>query len=102
MSKQNKKLYEKVIDEKFIVPKSNGGGLIKFEAWEFEETVVKYSMVYINRLLFCDDNGRVLGYDNAHDYHHKHYLGDIYKVDDFVSYQDLVQRFRKELKEFIK
>lgn len=102
MPKQNKKLYKKVIDEKFIVPKSNGGGLIKFEAWEFEEKVVKYSMVYINKSLHPDDNGRVLGYDNAHDYHHKHYFGDIYELDNFISYQELVQRFRKELKEFIK
>jgi len=42
----SKKSYTKVIDEKFIVPFANGGGIIKFEAWEYENQVIKY-----NRLL---------------------------------------------------
>ncbi len=53
-------------------------------------------------MIFSDDNGRVLGYDNAHNFHHKHYFGEISEVDDFTSYQDLVERFERELKEFIK
>lgn len=63
--------------------------------------MVKYSIAYINHLLFAGDNGRVLGYDNAHNYHHKHYFGDIMPVTDFVNYQDLIERFEEELKEFI-
>ena len=39
MSK-SKKNYTKVIDEKFIVPYDNGGGIIKFEAWEYENLIV--------------------------------------------------------------
>lgn len=41
-------------------------------------------------------------YDNAHDYHHRHYKGEIYPVNDFVSYEDIVSRFSEELMEFIK
>jgi len=98
---KNKK-YTKVIDEKFIVPEKMGGGVIKFEAWEYEEKIVKYNMAYINKAIFSDDNGRVLGYDNSHNFHHKHYFGEIIEIDDFTNYQDLVLRFKQELKEFIK
>ena len=55
----SKKSYTKVIDEKFIVPFANGGGIIKFEACEYENQVIKYNMVYINKNIFPNDNGRV-------------------------------------------
>ncbi|NEW61386.1 transcriptional regulator [Sulfurovum sp. bin170] len=96
-----KKQYSKVIDEKFIVPSRNGGGMIKFEAWEYRDEIIKYNMVYINRDIFPNDNGRVMGYDNSHNFHHKHYFGEIYELDDFVNYQELVQRFKNDIKEFI-
>jgi len=96
-----KKRYSKVIDEQFIVPLEKGGGVIKFEAWQYEKKVVKYSMAYINKAVFPNDNGRVIGYDNSHDFYHKHYFGDIIELDDFVSYEDLVKRFKKEIKEFV-
>ena len=67
-----------------------GGGLIKFEAWEYENEIVKYNMVYINKSVFPNDNGRVVGYDNSHNFHHKYYMGQIRELDDFVSYQKLV------------
>ena len=96
-----KKIYTKVIDERFIVPPDKGGGIIKFEAWEYEDEIVKYNIAYINRSIFCDDNGRVVKYDNSHNFHHKHYLGQIVGLDDFVSYETLVQRFKEDIKEFI-
>jgi uncharacterized protein YfaT (DUF1175 family) len=102
MAKSSKKSYIKVIDEQFIVPSTKGGGIIKFEAWKSDENIVKYNMVYINKNITSLDNGRVLGYDNAHDFHHKHYFGEIYELDDFKDYQDLVLRFKKEIREFIK
>jgi len=102
MYKSKKKNYIKVIDEKFIVPFDKGGGIIKFEAWEYENRILKYNMVYINKNIFPNDNGRVMGYDNSHNFHHKHYFGEIYELDDFVNYQELVQRFKNDIKEFIK
>lgn len=98
-----KRSLRKVADEKFPVKAKRGGGLIKIEAWEdSEEKIVKYSIGYINHFIYPDDNGRVLGYDNTHGYHHKHYMGEIFSIDDFVSYHELVERFEKEVKEFIK
>ena len=95
------KTYIKVVDEKYIIPSTLGGGLIKFEAWESEGKVVKYNMVYINQNLYAKDNGRVMGYDNAHGFHHKHYFGEIIELEDFVAYQDQVRQFREEIKEFV-
>jgi hypothetical protein len=40
MAKSKKKNYIKVIDEQFIVPHKQGGGIIKFEAWEYENKIV--------------------------------------------------------------
>ena len=63
--------------------------------------VVKYNITYINYHVYQKDNGRVLGYDNAHNYHHKHFFGEISPVEDFTSYEDLLQRFEEEIKEYI-
>jgi hypothetical protein len=76
---------------------------VRQEVWENEKGMVeKYTITYINPSLPSDENGRVLGYDNAHDYHHRHYKGGIYPVTDFKSYEDIVNRFAEELKEFVK
>ena len=98
----SKKKYKKVIDEQFIVPYNKGSGIIKFEAWEYQDKIVKYNMAYINKNIFPNDNGRVIGYDNSHNFHHKHYLGQISEIDDFINYQELVQRFKNDIKEFVK
>jgi hypothetical protein len=57
---------------------------------------------YINHEIFTGDNGRVLGYDNTHNYHHRHYLGEISVVEDFMTYENLVNRFEQEIGEFIR
>lgn len=95
--------FKKVVSEQFPVNPKHGGGIIKIEAWENETgKIVKYSMAYINYLIFAEDNGRVIGYDNTHNFHHKHYFGEISEVVDFTNYQELVERFEEEIKEFIK
>jgi hypothetical protein len=102
MGGSKKKSYIKVINEQFIVPHIQGGGIVKFEAWEYENHIVKYNMAYINKNIFSNDNRRVIGYDNSHNFHHKHYFGEITELGDFVNYQELVKRFRNDLKEFLK
>ncbi len=99
----SKRQFTKIVSERFPVPKRKGGGLIKIEVWADENgVVVKYSIAYINHQFCSKDNGRVLDYDNAHNHHHKHYLGEIFPVDDFTDYQELLGRFEEEIKEFIK
>jgi hypothetical protein len=95
--------FNKVVNEIYVVPKKHGGGTVKIEAWEDQGgNIVKYSMAYINPLIFADDHGRIIGYDNTHEYHHKHYLGETFPVEDFTSYEDLVERFEQEIQAFLK
>lgn len=102
MAKKKNLTFLKVVDERYTLPKSKGGGTIKIEAWENNDgKVVKYNIAFINHQLFQKDNGRVLGYDNAHNYHHKHFFGEISAVEDFKGYEDIVKRFEQELKEYI-
>ncbi len=99
----NRLKYTKVVNERYTLSKKPGGGQIKIEAWEdINGKIVKYNIAYINHSLCQQDNGRVLGYDNAHDYHHKYYFGEIEPVDDFISYEDLLERFDNKIKEYIK
>ena len=39
--------------------------------------------------------------DNAHDYHHKHLLGEIFPIEDFISYEEIVERFEQDIKEYL-
>lgn len=57
----------------------SGGGLLSYEVWGFREkgrtVVTRYNLAYINDEIFRGDNGRVLGFDNAHGRHHRHFMG---------------------------
>ena len=59
---------------------------------------MKYSLAYINPRVCGLDNGRVLGYDNSHDHHHRHFMGTTEHID-FKSFEDLSRRFRSEVEE---
>jgi hypothetical protein len=86
-----------------LKPKS-GGGLLRYEVWGVVEkgktVVTRYNLAYINHALYQGDNGRVLGFDNAHDYHHRHYLGEIEAVE-FVSYEATLERFQREWQKIV-
>lgn len=95
--------FTKTIDEHYAIPKRKGGGFIRIEAWtDASGKVVKYNIAYINHSIFAGDNGRVIGYDNAHDYHHKHVLGEIFPVADFRSYEEIVERFERDMTEYLR
>ncbi len=60
--------------------------------------VVKYNLAFINHALCAKDNGRVVGYDNNHGDHHRHFVGAEEKFA-FISYEKLLQRFLNEVRE---
>ena len=60
--------------------------------------VIAYSLAYINLKRCPVDNGRVLGYDNSHGFHHRHFMGKIEPVS-FSTYAALVERFLQEVHE---
>ena len=59
---------------------------------------MKYSLAYMNRSVCAVDDGRVLGYDNTHGVHHRHFMGEVQKVE-FEGYSALVFRFEREVHE---
>jgi len=48
--------------------------------------VRRYYLAYINHGICGVDNGRVVGYDNVHGYHHRHLMGHVEPIE-FVSYR---------------
>ena len=74
------------------------GALLKEQIWFEEGKVVAYSLAYINLKRSAVDNGRVLGYDNSHGYHHRHFMGQVEAVK-FTSYAALAERFIAEVHE---
>lgn len=60
---------------------ASGPGLIREEVWKDETgRIARYNLAFINHFLTSKDNGRVVGYDNAHGEHHRHYYGTIEPV----------------------
>lgn len=97
MSKDKPKSKEILIENESYSPaKKRGNGLLKRQVWQNEKgQITRYSLTYINPNIFAGDNGRVLGYDNAHNFHHKHYLGNITPIE-FTSFSDIEERFQRE------
>jgi hypothetical protein len=89
---------EKRIDQTSYLTGKRRGAILKEEVWFQAGRVVKYSLAYINPRLSAVDNGRILGYDNAHGQHHRHYRGRSQLIQ-FSSYRALVRRFEDEVRE---
>jgi hypothetical protein len=78
------------------------GAKLKEEVWTTENgQVVRYSLAYINLRICRVDNGRVLGYDNSHGYHHRHFMGTVEPME-FDTYEALHDRFQAEVFELWK
>jgi hypothetical protein len=90
--------------ERFELKAKSGGGLLSYKVWGYidqgKTVVTRYSLAYINHAIYQGDNGRVLGFDNAHGYHHRHRLGQSENVD-FVSYETTLERFQREWLEIV-
>ena len=88
----------KTVDEEYrLSAKPRKGAKLRREVWQSEGgKVVRYSLAYINHRIYGHDNGRVLGYDNSHDGHHRHFMGSVEAVE-FESYDAIVKRFEDDL-----
>jgi len=90
--------------ERHELKQKSGGGVLRYEVWGYVDNgktiVTRYNMAYANHAVCCKDNGRVLGYDNAHGYHHRHYMGSV-EACDYVSHDDTVHRFQAEWVEIV-
>jgi len=87
---------EKRVDETLHLSGKRRGAILKEEVWYEAVRLVKYSLAYINPRICAVDNGRVLGYDNTHQYHHRHFRGKTEEIE-FSNYAALLARFEREL-----
>lgn len=85
--------------ERFELKPKSGGGLLSYEVWGYRQqgktVVTRYNLAYINHAIHRGDNGRVLGFDNAHGYHHRHFMGEVETVE-FDCYEATLERFQQE------
>ncbi|MFP3565480.1 DUF6516 family protein [Paraburkholderia sp. SIMBA_030] len=86
---------KKTADERHVITKRRGNGELRREVWvDKEGRVTRYNLAYINHI-YQGDNGRVIGYDNAHGFHHRHFFGNIEPVD-FVSFEEIEDAFARD------
>ena len=87
---------KKSVDESHTISGKRGNGQLRREVWVDESgRVTRYNLAYINHGLHQGDNWRVVGYDNQHDYHHRHYFGKVEPVE-FTSYEEIEDRFERD------
>lgn len=88
-----------MVDETVHVRCGLGQGVIREEVWQdFRGANVEYNLSFVNLWLYGKDNGRVLGYDNNHGRHHRHFAGKQETVV-FLSYERLSKCFLDEVRE---
>lgn len=89
-----------LIDEQHTIPKKTGNGILRyFMTTDSNGCLLRYSLAYINSNITMVDNGRVIGYDNDHNYHHRHCMGAVEPIN-FISYQELLNQFEQEWRTF--
>ena len=87
---------KKIVDDTNRIPDKRGNGILRREVWvDGGGKVTRYNLAYINATIHSSDNGRVVGYDNAHGYHHRHYFGVATPVA-FVNFDQMEKQFQAD------
>jgi hypothetical protein len=87
---------KEIYNDSHDIPRARGNGQLRRQvSVDANGNVMSYSLAYINHAIHAGDNGRVVGYDNAHGFHHRHYFGTIEPIN-FVSYEDIEERFAQD------
>src|ERR1035437_3257945 len=74
-----------------------GIGILREEVWvDAQERVVFYNLAFLMPHLTGADNGRILGFDNAHDVHERHFMGEVREVE-FNGFNETSSRFYREV-----
>ena len=76
---------------------AGGDGILREEVWvNAKGEVQRYNLAFMLPHLFRADNGRVLGFDNAHGVHERHFMGKVEQVE-FRGYPATARRFFNEV-----
>jgi hypothetical protein len=75
---------------------AGGTGILREEAWvDDAHVVVRYNLAFLLLHCFGSDNGRIVGFDNAHGVHERHFLGKV-EPFQFEGYLATPERFYRE------
>lgn len=86
----------KIADDSWSLSLKNGNGILRREVWADERgRVIRYNLAYSNHNIFQGDHGRVVGYDNAHGFHHRHFMGVVEPVE-FMNFEEIEERFQTD------
>ena len=89
----------KITDVEFHFRCSSGAAAIYREEVYVDSAkrVVKYNLAFIHFGVCQQDHGRVIGYDNAHGFHERHFMGEAETIA-FTSYEETLKRFQAEVR----
>ena len=75
---------------------AGGYGYYREEVWiDRSGEVVFYNLAFVLPHVFVRDHGRVLGFDNAHGVHERHFLGQI-EIVPYENFPSTSERFYHE------
>jgi hypothetical protein len=78
---------------------AGGAGILREEVWMDEsDKVVRYNLAFVVPHLTLIDHGRILGYDNAHGRHERHFMGKAEAVE-YKGFPETSRRFYQEVTE---
>jgi hypothetical protein len=93
---------EKSVCEEFYPKGRKRGTVVRIQAdFSRKGRVLHYSLALVDTQRTTVDHGRILGYDNAHGFHHRHHLGKVESVE-FTSYESIEARFEEEVRRYLK
>ena len=83
-------------------PKGRKGGLVLRVQTDYSRNgqLLRYSLALIDIHRTGIDSGRIVGYDNAHGYHHRHCFGQVESIE-FKSYESIERRFEAEVRKYL-
>lgn len=89
----------KITDYETVFWFAGGTGVLREELWVDEEgRAVRYNLAFIAPHLSRIDNGRILGYDNAHGVHERHWMGRA-EAAAYHGFPATARRFYREVDE---
>ncbi|MGH9623477.1 MAG: toxin-antitoxin system TumE family protein, partial [Bryobacteraceae bacterium] len=78
-----------------------GGVVVRIQTdYSHGGRLLRYSLALIDTHKTGVDDGRVIGYDNAHGHHHRHCDGKV-EIVEYGSYESIEKRFEAEIREYL-
>lgn len=83
-------------------PKGRKGRLVVRVQTDYSRNgqLLRYSLALIDIHGTGIDSGRIIGYDNAHGYHRRHFFGHVESIE-FESYENIESRFEAEVRKYL-